>query len=76
MVAKRYHHKHLAEKVYNDMCDLIELLNRLDVTPLGNRNKKGGVGSFLFAMMVQEASGNFTRMANEKQYEESLAQHP
>jgi hypothetical protein len=55
---------------------LVYLLYRLDVTPLGGRNDKGGMNSFLFAMMMQSASGNFTRMANEQQYAESEALRP
>jgi len=76
VAAKRYNHKYIAENVYNDIIDLVYLLYRLDVTPLGGRNDKGGMNSFLFAMMMQSASGNFTRMANEQQYAESEALRP
>lgn len=67
VVAKRYNHKFLAERVYNDLTDLVYLLYKLEVTPLGGRHEDGtkGVGHFLFSMMLQEAAGNFTRTANE-----------
>jgi len=67
---KRYNHKYLVEKVYNDLSELVSLLHELGALPLERE------GLFLFAMRLQRVSANFTQMANEQQYAESEALRP
>jgi hypothetical protein len=75
MVAKRYNHKYLSEKVYNDLSDLVYLLWRLDVIPFGERTPVLNMHSFACTTMLRMATSRFTRMANKQQYEEDQAQH-
>jgi hypothetical protein len=75
VVAKRYNHRYLAEEVYNDLTDLMVLLETLGV-PVSVRGRMTHMHDMIYKLTLEMVATRFTRMANEKQYEESLAQHP
>ena len=71
VVAKRYTHRHLADKVYNDLVDIVTLLETLGVISEVSRHLTH-VHDVSYQLTLQLVSSRFTRRANEQQYEESL----
>jgi hypothetical protein len=61
-------HRFLAEKVYNDLTDLMNLLDTLDIINEVNM-RLTHVGGVSWNFTIQLVAASFTRRANESQYE-------
>jgi hypothetical protein len=75
VVIRTYHNKHFkSEKVYNDLIDMMSILNRLGVTEdiSGRVTHVHSTGYKLTLMLV---ASSFTRTANEKLYEEETVHY-
>jgi hypothetical protein len=65
VVAKRYHHAFLAEKVFNDLSDLMELLEKLGIVS-GISKRISHQHDVVYQLTLESVAGRFTRRANEK----------
>jgi hypothetical protein len=72
---KRYNHRYWAEEVYNDLDDLMCLLEALGIV-IDVRSRTTHARDMVYHITLQMVATRFTRMANEQQYEEDQAQHP